>query len=157
MPGDAPTRPRGWLVGALGVIALMAFIARWSIEASGVPNGFIARRGWEVSIDGPWRFPHEQVRTWLTVMLVEGSLAVWVLAARLRVSLAARSGLLGVASAIALVALAPLAMHASAPFPQHVIWLALVTGWLFAFSLGAALAGHLARAGLVRRAAPRVR
>lgn len=157
MPGDLPPRPRGWQAGALGLVALMTYVAWWSIEASGVPNGYLARRGWEVAIDGPWRFPHDQVRTWLGAMLVEGALAIWALSARGQSSLAVRSLLLAAASALTLVCLSPLIIHASAPFPQHVAWLVLATGWLLFFSISAALTARIARSGLVCRALPGLR
>lgn len=157
MPGDLPPRPRGWQAGALGLVALMMYVAWWSIEASAVPNGYLARRGWEVAIDGPWRFPHEQVRTWLSAMAVEGALVIWALSARWATSLAVRSLMLAAAAALTLVCISPLLMHASAPFPQHMAWLLLATAWLLLVSLAAALGGRMGRAGLVCRAAPEVR
>lgn len=135
MPGDPLPRQRGWHIGVGGVLLLMLWTAWRSIEASGVPNGYLARRGWEVAVDGPWPFPHEQVRTWLSAMAIEGGLAIWILSARLRMTLAMRSALLAAASGVIFLAMMPLVMHSSAPFPQHLAWLFLVTGWFLVFGL----------------------
>lgn len=140
MPGDPLVRQRGWMVGVGGLLALMIGVAWWSVVAARVPNGYLARRGWDVAIDGVWPFPGEELRTWLVVMAVEGALAIWVLAARVKLSLAMRSLLLAVASFIILMGLLPLAMHASAPFPQHLGWLLFATGWLLLFALVQAIA-----------------
>lgn len=153
MPGDPLPRARGWQVGAFGLFALMLLVAWWSIEASSVPNGYLARRGWEVEIDGPWRFPYAEVRTWLTAMVIEGLFGIWVLAARWSVSLALRAFLLALGGVMIFICMAPLMMHASAPFTQHVAWLVLATGWLLFFAICAAIASRL---GLDRRAASRI-
>jgi hypothetical protein len=145
MPGDLPPRHRGWTLGAAGLMMLMAYIAWWSIEASAVPNGYLARRGWQVDIDGPWRFPSDQVRTWLTAMVVEGALAIWVLSARWSLSLAVRSLGLALAAFLIFLLMVPLVMHSSAPFPQHLTWLVFAIGWLLVFAIGAAAATRLAR------------
>ena len=152
MPGERLSRERGWTLGAAGLVALMITIAWWSIEASSVPNGDLARRGWDVAVDGPWPFPHEQVRIWLTVMGVEGALAVWVLSARLPLSLAARSLSLGIVTFLLFLFHLLQAMHASAPFQQHLAWLLYATGWLLAFSVAAAVCAWAARRLRARRA-----
>lgn len=135
MPGDPLPRQRGWHIGVGGVVLLMLAIAWWSIDAATVPNGYLARRGWEVSIDGPWQFPHDQVRIWLSVMALEGCLAIWVLGSRWRMSLALRSGLLAAASGVLFLAMMPLALQSSAPFPQHLTWLFCATGWFLVYAL----------------------
>lgn len=145
MPGDVPSRPRYWALGAAGLLAIMAYIAWWSIEAASVPSGYLARHGWDVATNGPWPFPHEQVRTWFTTMAVEGALAIFVLSARWRMTLAARSLLLALGIFLILLFMAPFVMHSSAPFPQHLSWLVFAIGWLLSFGIGIAIFEKVAR------------
>lgn len=153
MPGDPLPRPRGWMVGAAGLALVMAYVAWASVREASIPNGYLARHGWNVAVDGPWRFPHEQVRTWLSVMAVEGGLAMWVLAARWHVSLAMRSACLSAGAALLCLCMSPLLMHSSAPFPQHFWWLELAFLWMTVFAAGAGLASWGQRLLRRRRAA----
>lgn len=152
MPGDPPPRPRGWTVAAGGLLLIMAYVAWWSVERSSVPNGYLARRGWDVAVDGPWRVPYDQLRTWLSAMGVEGALAIWVLSARWEVSLAWRCGWLAASALLVFLCMSPLLMHASAPFPQHLSWLGLAMLWMMAVAIIAAVATRVARARPRRRA-----
>jgi hypothetical protein len=145
MPGEVRSRQRHWTLGAAGLLAIMAYVAWWSIEASSVPSGYLARHGWDVATNGPWRFPHEQVRTWLTTMGVEGALAIWVLSARWSLPLASRSLLLALGLFLMLLFMSPFVMHSSAPFPQHLSWLVFAIGWLLSFSIGIAVFEKVAR------------
>lgn len=151
MPGDVRPRQRYWALGAAGLLAIMAYVAWWSIQASSVPSGYLARHGWDVATNGPWRFPHEQVRSWFTAMGIEGALSIWVLSARWSMPLASRSLLLALGTFLMLMFLLPFVMHSSAPFPQHLSWLVFSFCWLISFAIGVTVVDRVARFRRSRR------
>lgn len=153
MPGDPLPRPRGWIIGAVGVLLIMIYIAWRTIEAASVPNGY-SGRNWDVTVDGPWPFPRERVITWLSMMALEGGLALWVLASRWRTSLVVRSAALAMASTVLMFAMSPLLIHSSAPVPQHLAWLFLAAGWFFVCALAAALAERIRGERYISRETP---
>lgn len=144
-PDGRPPRPRGWLVAAAGLVALAVWIYFVSAESVKHPNGYIARHGWDVAKRGPWPVKHDEVRELGSVMAVEAFLAISILAARLRTSLALRAVLLGGGFFSILLLMGVGSMHASSPFPEHLTWLLLASLWLLLVAAVAAVAAVRAR------------
>lgn len=140
-----PSRPRGWLLAAAGLVALAVWIYFVSAENVKHPNGYIARHGWDVAKQGPWPVKYEEVRELGSVMAVEAALAIWILAARLRASLARRALLLGGGFFSILLLMGVGGMHASSPFVEHLMWLLLASLWLLLVAAVAAVAAVRAR------------
>lgn len=151
MPVDPPVIPRapGWTVGAAGIVLVMAFIAFQTIIHAGHPNGY-AGRHWQPGV--PWPYPTDDVVTWLSIMASEGLMICLVLRSRMKGSLTARSLVLAVGMFMVMVLLAPLGMHASSPFTEHLGWMVLATAWLVVFAIGSGIA-NVVRARLARERA----
>lgn len=132
MPVEPPILPRapGWWIAAAGTIAVMIFSAIRTLLDGRYPSGYYASRDPEL-----WTYPTEQITFWLSVTGAECLGLCLVLRARMAGSLLARCLLLAVLMFLTLFVLAPLGMHAGTPFPEHIGWVVLETGWLLVFAI----------------------
>jgi hypothetical protein len=117
-----------------GLAGLMGYTAWASVRNASVPNGYVGAR-WEHLHSGPWVFPREEVQCWLTVMVVEGVLIAWGLAARGEITLARRSLISAVLMLIVFLFMSPLLMHVTSPLAEHLGWLFFGSAWLASCAL----------------------
>ena len=84
------------------------------IVGSGVPNGYKGRN-WDLAVDGPWPYPTDDVRSFLIVMALDALFGIWFLQRRSTTTLPVRSLAFGLINGLAIVAMAPMMMHAGQP------------------------------------------
>lgn len=132
-------RERGWWVGIAGLTLLVAWLARRVIEDSSTPDGYGAGHD-DRSL---WRYPTDEVRRWVGAMLVECTLACFVLALRSRVSMGARALLVAGLMFMGGIAMAPFAMDANPAVGGHLQWLLAGTVWMVMFGAARSFAARL--------------
>lgn len=138
----AAPRGRGWSVAVLGLVVLYGAMVA-SVLIDGVhPSGYRAARMPEAA----WEYPWPEVRFSLIAMSLETGVACLVLAWRTSFSIGARAALLGGLYACVMILFAPLTMHATMPFADHLVFLFFAAIFLLGFAIASAIIARVLRA-----------
>jgi hypothetical protein len=141
MPVDRVPRGRGWAVAVLGMIILALGFGVAEVFDASHPSGY---RGAHMN-PADWVYPTDEVRTWLIVIGCETLFACRILAARTRSSIGTRALMLGAAMFTGLWVMLPMAMHASSPPIDHLVFLFFASIFLGLFAVGSMVVHYLVR------------
>jgi len=128
---DVVPRGRGWAVAVLGLLVIMLGCAAVSLMDGTHPSGY---RSAHVN-PADWKYPLEDIQTFLGLMCVEYAFSFLILYVRTRTSIGARAAFLGGLYFCGVVAMVPLAMHASSPIIDHIMWLFFASVFLMGFAI----------------------
>ena len=134
---DKPPRGVGWRVGVIGLAILFAGMVAVVLIDGKTPSGY---KGAHLPPGAVWTYPWDEVRFSLTAMTIEFLLSVLYLWVRSGTGIWLRATLLALLHFITMIFFGMLAMHATTPFIDHLVYLFLACGYLIAFAIGAKVA-----------------
>ena len=132
----------GWRVAVLGLLIIYVGMAVSVLVDATTPSGY---RGAHPEPGHPWVYPMEDVQFSLTAITIEFLIASLFLFVRSRTSIWTRALALAFVQFFAMVFFGMLAMHATKPFIDHIVYLFFACAFLVVFAIGAGVANAIVR------------
>lgn len=141
---DRHVVPRGigWRVGVLGLFMIYVAMVVLVLVDARTPSGY---RGAHLAPGQPWPYPMDDVQFSLTAITIELAITSLALFVRTQTSIWARAVALALLHFCAIVCFGILAMHATKPFTDHIVYLLFACAFLVAFAIGSGIAHVIVR------------
>jgi lysylphosphatidylglycerol synthetase-like protein (DUF2156 family) len=127
----------GWRVGVLGLAIIYAGIAAIVIIDGMTPSGY---KGAHLPPGAVWLYPWDDVQFSLTAMTIELAISALYLWVRAETGIWLRATLLAVLQFFAMFLFGVMAMHATRPFIDHLVYLFFACCYLILFAIGSKVA-----------------
>ncbi|MEO8840634.1 MAG: hypothetical protein ABI591_21995 [Kofleriaceae bacterium] len=132
----------GWRVAVLGLLIIYVGMAVAVLVDATTPSGY---KGAHLDPGQPWIYPSEDVQFSLTAMTIEFVITSLTLVVRTRTTIWTRAVMLAFLHFCGMCGFGVLAMHATRPFLDHIVYLFFACGFLVVFAIGSGIAHAVVR------------